>query len=185
MNIKLSVLFLVLATLLVIGVFNYGTIMEKIGQQEAAGTAPFKKSDLTKVQVIEFMQSKEWFDYASISQKLDVGRLGDGKIIYIHFWASWCVPCLNEIPEMITFAKAKNNSTQFIVVSLDESQEELEKFLKSFPELKEPIFIKIWDYDKTISKKLDVDRLPMTIILRPDETTIRNIRSVVNWKSIK
>ncbi len=184
MNLRLSVIFLVLAALLIVGVFNYGTIVEKLGHQDVSGAGPVKKADLTKPQVLEFMKSQKWFDYTSVAQTIDTSRLTGGKVLYIHLWASWCSPCLNEIPEMIKYAKANTNQTQFIVVSLDESQAELEKFLKSFPELRDPIFINIWDYDKSISKKLDVDRLPMTVILKPNDDAIRNIRSVVEWKSL-
>ncbi len=184
MNLRLSVTFLLLAVLLVAGVFNYGTLMEKLGRQESLGASIDKKIELSKPQVLEFFKSQKWFDYAAVAQSMDSNRLGDGKIVYIHIWASWCGPCLNEIPEMIKYAKANTNQTQFIVVSLDESQTELEKFLKSFPELKDPIFINIWDYDKAISKKLDVDRLPMTVIIKPNSDAIRNIRSVVDWNSL-
>lgn len=184
MNLRLSVIFLALAAILIVGVFNYGAIVEKLGRQDETGTGPIKKADLTKPQVLEFMQSQKWFDYASVAQSIDTSRLTGSKVVYIHLWASWCGPCLNEIPEMIKYAKANTDQTQFIVVSLDESQIELEKFLKSFPELRDPIFINIWDYDKSISKKLDVDRLPMTVILKPSDDAIRNIRSVVEWKSL-
>lgn len=184
MKLRLSVIFLLLAVLTIAVVFNYGTIVAKLGQQESSGAGPNKKIDLTKPQVLEFLKSQKWFDYASVAQSMNVSRLGNGKVVYIHIWASWCAPCLNEIPEMIKYAKANTEQTQFIVVSLDESQAELEKFLKSFPEMHDPVFINIWDYDKTISKKLDVDRLPMTVILKPNDDTIRNIRSVVEWQSL-
>ncbi len=184
MNVKLGLIFVLLAALTVAGVFNFDRLKSGLVLQDNADGGPVKKADLTKQQVIEFMHSQKWFDYKSKPQKLDLAAFASQKTVYIHLWASWCGPCLNEIPELIAFAKSKKDSTQFIVVSLDDSQVELEKFLKSFPELSGAPFINIWDYDKSISKKLDVDRLPMTIILRPDESTIRNIRAVVDWKSI-
>ena len=184
MNIKMSLLFLALAAAIIIGVFNYSSIISSFENSSENEAGVFKKKDLTKTEVVEFFKSQSWFNYSSIPQTLDLSSIAPAKMIYIHIWASWCGPCLNEIPELVAYAKENKDTAQFILISLDESQAEVEKFLKSFPEMKESHFIKIWDYDKKISKKLDVDRLPMTIILKPASDTIRNIRSVVNWKNI-
>lgn len=179
----MSLIFLVLAGLVVAGVFNFDVIKSQFESETVVNGDIVQKKDLTKSEVIGFFSSQVWFDYNSKSQSLDLTSVTANKVIYIHIWASWCGPCLNEIPELIDYAQKNKVSSQFILISLDESQTELDKFLKSFPEMKEPHFIKIWDYDKKISKKLNVDRLPMTIILKPTEDAIRNIRSVVNWKS--
>lgn len=184
MNKKISLFFLSLAVAIVIGVFNYNSIVSSFKNSTQDDEVVFKKKDLIKSEVFDFLKSQSWFDYNSKPQDFDLSSIGSTKVVYIHIWASWCGPCLNEIPELLAYAKKNKDSAQFILISLDESQIDLEKFLKSFPEMKESHFIKIWDYDKKISKKLDVDRLPMTIILKPTESAIRTIRSVVNWKSI-
>ncbi|MGH7177737.1 MAG: redoxin domain-containing protein, partial [Tepidisphaeraceae bacterium] len=57
-----------------------------------------------------------------------------GQIVVIDFWATWCGPCVAEMPQMKQLhAKYKNEGVQFIGVSLDnpENQGGLEK-LKAF-----------------------------------------------------
>ena len=174
---------MVLAALVVAAVFNFDVIKAQFETVPESSDGIVQKKELTKTEVIGFFSSQAWFDYNTKSQPLDLAPVAASKVVYIHIWASWCGPCLNEIPELVDYAQKNKDSSQFILISLDDSQSELDKFLKSFPEMREPHFIKIWDYEKKISKKLDVDRLPMTIILKPTEDAIKNIRSVVNWKS--
>jgi thiol-disulfide isomerase/thioredoxin len=44
-----------------------------------------------------------------------------GKILIINFWATWCPPCLTEIPEFMTLqAEYANQNVQFIGIAVDE-----------------------------------------------------------------
>ncbi|OFZ31413.1 MAG: hypothetical protein A2622_02165 [Bdellovibrionales bacterium RIFCSPHIGHO2_01_FULL_40_29] len=183
MNLKLSLGFLALAGLVTIGVMNHVEIRQAI-KQVADGPNTAITKELTKDGVVQFFKSQNWYDYSSKTIDLDMQSASVQKPIYLHLWASWCGPCLNEIPELIDFAKKNKDSALFVLISLDDSQEELVKFLKSFPELSSELFVKIWDFDKKISKQLDVDRLPMTVILDPQQSQIRSIRSVVDWKNL-
>ena len=43
-----------------------------------------------------------------------------GKIIYLHFWATWCSPCLDELPTLNKLITGvNNNKIVFINVCLD------------------------------------------------------------------
>jgi thiol-disulfide isomerase/thioredoxin len=55
-----------------------------------------------------------------------------GKLSIIHFWASWCPPCLGEAPELLEFAKKyEGKNLQVFAISLDEKWEDAEKILNS------------------------------------------------------
>ena len=52
-----------------------------------------------------------------------------GKIRIINFWATWCPPCLKEIPEFMTLQKQyADKGLQFIGIAIDD-QEAVEEFL--------------------------------------------------------
>ena len=59
-----------------------------------------------------------------------------GKVVVIDFWATWCGPCVAEMPKMKElYAKYHDEGVEFIGVSLDQSKEEggldsLKKFVK-------------------------------------------------------
>ena len=47
-----------------------------------------------------------------------------GKVVVIDFWATWCGPCVAEMPKMKElYAKYKDQGVEFIGVSLDQSKD--------------------------------------------------------------
>lgn len=47
-------------------------------------------------------------------------REWDGKVLVINFWATWCPPCLKEIPEFIELQKSLGEEgLQFVGVAID------------------------------------------------------------------
>ena len=53
-----------------------------------------------------------------------------GKVIVLNVWATWCRPCIAEIPELITAQKAlKNSDVRVIGVAVDGGNVDLKKFL--------------------------------------------------------
>jgi thioredoxin:protein disulfide reductase len=66
--------------------------------------------------------------------KLDLASL-KGKVVLIDFWATWCVPCISEIPMFNDLTKQyKAQGFEMIAVSLDEEgAEKVKPFLKKHP----------------------------------------------------
>ena len=47
----------------------------------------------------------------------------DGKLILLNFWATWCPPCLKEIPDFIELQKAYGDQDfQIIGIAIDEEE---------------------------------------------------------------
>jgi thiol-disulfide isomerase/thioredoxin len=62
--------------------------------------------------------------------KLDLAKY-KGKVLLVDFWATWCVPCLAEIPNMKKNYEAYHDKGFDILgLSWDENRETLEKFVK-------------------------------------------------------
>lgn len=56
-----------------------------------------------------------------------------GKVIFINFWATWCPPCRQEIPDFIEFYnKNKDNGAVILGVSVDKSADKVRDFADEY-----------------------------------------------------
>lgn len=142
-----------------------------------------KNENLSTSSILNKLYRTTFRDYQSKDFTIPNNSLNLNEATIIHVWASWCGPCISEVPELISFSK-KNKKIKFIIISVDESKEDIAKFLISFPEFDSNKYIKIWDGPSKLSTFLNVDRLPMSIILKNEIAEPQFIRSVVDWKNL-
>jgi thiol-disulfide isomerase/thioredoxin len=56
-----------------------------------------------------------------------------GKVVILNFWATWCDPCKSEIPSFVElYSKYKDKGLMIVGVSIDDSPEQLQAFMKQF-----------------------------------------------------
>lgn len=187
MKLKLGLLFVIFSVLAVFGVFyakdyiSYDVKKPQPPQQDVKTLDVFASYQASLVDY----NDRSLADNAVLADVEKLNTVGD--VIIIHFWASWCAPCVNEIPEIISFMKAQSSNSikvHFIAVNLDSELEDIQKFLKSFPELDNQPFVRIWDKQNVLSKYFDIDKLPATVLFQ-NTKPYRKINGVVDWAKIK
>ena len=87
-----------------------------------------------------------------------------GKVVLLDFWASWCPPCREEMPQLIKFYRSHNNPDfKLIAVNIDDNAGNMQKFLdKLFPQ---PQFPVVEDHSQKIPPLFNIEAMPTTIFI--------------------
>lgn len=105
-----------------------------------------------------------------------------GKIKVINFWASWCAPCLEEFPSLIEVMKKLEADVVLIAVSQDSEMEDINSFLKSYPELKNlKNVVLMTDFEHKIGSQFNVERLPESFVVGVDGKLKKKIVGTIEW----
>lgn len=87
------------------------------------GTASKKSNDSSQEEVIRFARNAQPMPPFLVNdlggQVVSTAALR-GKVVIVNFWATWCPPCQEEIPEMMELQKEFQGKLQIIGVSMDD-----------------------------------------------------------------
>ncbi len=103
--------------------------------------------------------------------------VGNGKVVLIDFWASWCGPCINDMPEIVELYKEyKGKNFNIVGVSLDNNGEAwknaLKKYDMTWPQMSD---LKGWKNEG--AQLYAVNSIPCTVLVDGDGIIIaRNLR---------
>lgn len=120
------------------------------------------------------------FDMVTLSGKTINVKHFTGKVIIFNFWASWCTPCIEEVPSLISLVKA-DPGVVIIAVSGDQNKDDIVAFLKSFPAFNKPPIYIVHENAKALMERFKVDKLPESFIFDPKGKMIKKISGTINW----
>ena len=90
-----------------------------------------------------------------------------GNLILLNFWATWCAPCKEEMPslDLLQTNKDLNNIKIF---PINVGQDNLEKSLKFFQDLKIKKLQIYFDSPVTLAKKFGLRGVPTSILINKE-----------------
>ena len=107
-----------------------------------------------------------------------------GKIVLLDFWATWCAPCVAEIPHVKEIAEAHAGDSRFVLLGMNEDEET--DRLKYFTEQ-----VKItWPQgllggDLEVAKRYGATAIPATVLIGVDGKVIaRDLRGEALKKAV-
>lgn len=134
---------------------------------------------VTSTQGVSSLELKEVTDWKG--QKIDLSKYPESNLV-VHFWASWCGPCVHEFPDLIEMTKRQNGKAVVLAIAEDKDLKEVEAFVKSFPQaLNTDHFYIVWDQDRSYMKQWNVEKLPESYIYSPDRNLAKRVSGAVSW----
>ena len=97
-------------------------------------------------------------------EPLSIARF-KGKVVLVDFWATWCGPCREELPNVLAaYKKYHDKGFEIIGVSLDQDENTLKSFIKE----KGMVWPQYFDgqgWGSKLGQKYGIDSIPMTFLL--------------------
>lgn len=104
-----------------------------------------------------------------------------GKVVVLNVWATWCRPCVAEIPELITAQNAlKNSDVRVIGVAVDGGNVDLKKFLDK---IRASGFETLIDSKQAIPGKMGVSVVPTNFIIDGNGNLVAYVEGYLPWEN--
>lgn len=101
-----------------------------------------------------------------------------GQVVFVNFWATWCLPCIHEMPMMEQLYQAfKQQPMTIVAVNLQQSREDVARFMES----KHFHFPALLDHEGTVTARYQVRGLPTTHLINCAGHVIGHTIGVLQW----
>lgn len=102
-----------------------------------------------------------------------------GKAVLLNLWATWCAPCVVEMPALDALAAREKNLIVLTVSQDRDGQDEVQAFFadRDFRRLQPNI-----DPELTLTRRLGINSLPTTILYDAAGREIWRVKGMADWQ---
>ena len=105
-----------------------------------------------------------------------------GRLTLVNFWATWCAPCLEEMPSLSNLQKIKG-SEKFNVVTIATMRNSPKSVENFFNKNSIDNLTKYQDPKGKLARSLKIAGLPLTILLNKDNEEVARFIGDADWSS--
>jgi thiol-disulfide isomerase/thioredoxin len=112
-------------------------------------------------------------------------RLSDfrGKPVYINFWATWCLPCALELPDIQELSRLHGDELVVITVNRRESLSSAERYFSRMPRKDGGSGVSFTvngiDPDDTLYREYRALGMPVSVFVNPEGVVTRVVNGVI------
>lgn len=89
-------------------------------------------------------------------------RFANAKLVYLDFWASWCVPCRHSFPWLNAMQEKYGDEGLVIVgINVDQARADADRFLDAYPAR----FTLVMDPDGELAEQWQLQGMPSAVLV--------------------
>ena len=101
-----------------------------------------------------------------------------GKVVVLNFWATWCPPCVDEMPSLVSLQNRLGDKIVVLAVSVDQDKAAYDKFLRDFNISN---LLTVRDEEGNSNQLYGTTRFPETYIIDANGVLQRKIVGPIDW----
>tara|TARA_Y100001960_G_scaffold81128_1_gene86530 strand:- start:116 stop:667 length:552 start_codon:yes stop_codon:yes gene_type:complete len=105
-----------------------------------------------------------------------------GKVLLVNFWATWCVPCIKEMPSLDRLKTKFDKDFDIIAISVD--RDGVEKVTSFFNENKINNLEKFFDIKNSLAKEMDLFGVPTSFFVNKKGNVIGYYQGDMEWDNM-
>ncbi len=103
-----------------------------------------------------------------------------GKIVLVNFFATWCPPCREEIPGLVSVANSMSKDVVVVGISVDEDPKKLPSFTESM-KIDYPIYLA----ELSLAQAFKVQTIPHNLVYDKSGKLVANASGFVTEEELK
>ncbi len=164
-------------------VTGVAVLLALLGTWAGGGSAWAHAPEQHQFRLVEFKRPLPAPDFSAENARGGETALADfrGRYVLLNFWATWCVPCVKEMPAMERlYREFAGRPFAVVAVSLDEDgPEKVAAFVREL----ELTFTILLDPDSVVAKRYGVKNLPSSFLIDPEGQVIAAAKGERDWFS--
>ncbi len=168
---------IILVELFCLLIFGGAAVAQQANQRPTLSQDYFKK---LQIETLGEQKPAPEFALDDLSGKVIRLRNHRGKVVFLNFWATWCMSCRREMPAMEQLHRElRDRGLEIVAVNFREGKDDIRKFLQELG----LTFTVLLDKGGKVSEQYGIWSLPVSYIISRKGEFVGKVRGSREWDS--